>query len=249
MKFEVDKKRWDKAQELELEDWKNNDIEKLELTEIKKKYSKILSEISQKLNLNKNWRILDIGCGPTCISQFFPDAQKMGIDPLAKELKIDGKKINDVAISYGRGEEIPFDKSSFDLVICRNVIDHSQNPKIIVTETKRVLKARGYFILACYVYTGFVVFLKRVSEILGVFRNIEHPHAFTDVGLKKLCRNHFSIVCERIIYEGKHSTDFGKAYKIKPDRSIINKLVMFINSYIIGNKWFVREYLLLLKMT
>jgi len=246
MKNKVSRNRWEHAQKLELKDWKKENTVNNEIKELEKKYSLFLKELSRRISFSKNWKILDIGCGPTCVSRFFPEANKMGIDPLSDKLKLSGKKISGVKIVQGRGEELPFKNNEFDLIICRNAIDHSQSPEKIIEESARVLKDNCFFVLACYIYPSFIVFLKNLSEKLSLFRNMEHPSSFTAEDLEKLSLFKYKIIETKIIYEGKHSTDFGKVGHIEPDRSLVNKIVMFLNK-LVGNNWFVREYLLLLK--
>lgn len=246
MKSDVGCERWQVAQTLELKDWEFGGIVENETEEIRIKYSLFLKNLSKRIFFKNSWKVLDVGCGPTCISRFFPKATKIGIDPLAVSLGLHGKMIAGVKIIQGRGEELPFGDKSFNLIICRNVIDHSQWPELVIKEVARVIKPRGFFVLSCYVYPGFIVLLKNLSERFGLLRNLEHPSSFTQEDLKNLSLPFFSIVEKEVIFEGKHSTDFGKVGTVGPDRSLVNKIIMSFNR-LVGNKWFVREYLLLLK--
>lgn len=245
----VSHKRWLLAQKRESDNWKNIEgIVQSETKEIKKKYSGLLKNISKEIGLKVDWTILDLGCGATCISSLFSCKNKFGIDPLSDDLLISNKVIHGVKVEKGRGEEIPFKNNNFNLVICRNVIDHSENPKKIISESKRVLTNNGFFILSCYVYPRFISLVKNIGEIIYPQRNIEHPFTFTMSELERLCVNDFSILKRYVVFEGKHSTDYGKVGIVGEDKSILNKIITDINNKILNNNWFVREYFLLLKV-
>lgn len=247
--MKISGKRWQKAQARELFNWKNfSGIVESETEEINIKYKTVLLKISQEIKFEKSWKVLDLGCGQTCISRFLPPAQKYGVDPLAKELKTSGRRMGGVLVKQGRGEELPFSDKMFDLVICRNVLDHTNIPVKVVKETRRVIKKHGYFILACYVHPKFIDFLKKVGEYSLLWKNIEHPFSFTTEELRSIFLGSFKILKEVIIFEGKNSTDYGKVCILEKDRSLINKTVLFLNKQVFKNNWFVREYLFLLRV-
>ncbi len=45
------------------------------------------------------------------------------------------------------GEKLPFDSERFDVVVCYNVLDHTQHPYSILREVKRILRPGAYFLL------------------------------------------------------------------------------------------------------
>ena len=61
-------------------------------------------------------------------------------------LSIVKKKCNSQRV-IGSILDIPFDKNTFDYVICTEVIEHTVNPKQAVKELSRVLKPGGILIL------------------------------------------------------------------------------------------------------
>lgn len=246
----ISENRWQRAQAKELYNWKNlPGIIENETEEIKRKYKNKLLNIARNIGFKNSWKVLDLGCGQTCISRFLPRAEKYGIEPLAKELKIDKTRIGGVLIKQGRGEELPFGDQKFDLIICRNVLDHTKNPEKIIKETRRVIKINGYFILACYVHPKFVDFLKKIGEFSLLWRNIEHPFSFTVEELRNIVSKNFMIKEEIIIFEGKNTTDYGKVFQLEENHLLINKIVLFLNRRIFKNNWFVREYLFLLRVS
>lgn len=235
------------AQQAEERGWKVQNVNELELEEIKKKYKVLLEKISRDIDFDKKWRVLDLGCGPTCISRFLPPADKRGLDPLAGRLGLEGKKISGIKIISGRGEEIPFENNTFQFVLCRNVIDHAENPKKLISEVKRVLSRNGYFILACYVYSRPIAIAKFLSEKTPFLRNVEHPHTFTAMGLERIIRKDFEIVSKYDVYTGYHPNDYGKVNEKKSHLNFLQKLVIFFNYKIFKSKWFLKECCLVLR--
>lgn len=90
----------------------------------------------------KNQRVLDVGCGIQPYRHLFQD-KYVGID-------IEGgghKDLRKKADLYFNGENIPFPKESFDLVLCTQVLEHSYNFDKLLTEIHRVLKRDGYLLI------------------------------------------------------------------------------------------------------
>jgi len=240
-------RRWKQAQKFEFESWANSpNIALKEWQEIKKKYNKYFRILSKKLEVSDRTKILDIGCGPTCIIGLFDKGKKFGIEPLAKELKLP-ENIEEVQIFSGKGENLPFKESFFDLVVCRNVIDHTDRPSKVIKEVRRVLKNNGHFLLASYVYAPFIVLVKQLSEMVPQLRNVGHPHTFSLKSLEKLVTNDFIIVERKIIHAGFHPNDYAKVDEKTGSLSLLQRMILFINFKILRQSWFLKEYCLLLK--
>lgn len=58
-----------------------------------------------------------------------------------------------IQIHQSQGEQTPFLDASFDLVLCSNVLDHVQDPAIVLNEVYRVLRPGGYFYLRVDVFS------------------------------------------------------------------------------------------------
>ena len=91
-------------------------------------------------------KILDVGAGESPWREWLPDcttyngldldsADKFGMTAARKE------------IIYYDGKIIPFDASSFDIVLCVEVLEHVEDPVAFVNEIVRVLKSKGRLIL------------------------------------------------------------------------------------------------------
>tara|TARA_Y100001958_G_C21138059_1_gene477508 strand:+ start:279 stop:887 length:609 start_codon:yes stop_codon:yes gene_type:complete len=89
--------------------------------------------IQSVLSDNKNWKILDIGCGYSAneyanticdiqdLSEFYKDKNFIRLE----------------------GESLPFENNQFDFVIASHVIEHVNNFKNFISELERVSK-KGY---------------------------------------------------------------------------------------------------------
>jgi SAM-dependent methyltransferase len=94
--------------------------------------------------IDANARVLEVGCGAHGLIFYFDALDKVGVDPLADEYRAlfpawQGRATTIAAY----GEQLPFDDSSFDIVLCDNVVDHAESPRRIAEEIARVLKPGG----------------------------------------------------------------------------------------------------------
>jgi SAM-dependent methyltransferase len=89
-------------------------------------------------------RVLEVGSGAHGLVFYFGTTRGVGCDPLACEyaalFPAWQRRAQTVAAA---GERLPFADSSFDLVLCDNVVDHAEGPSQIVRETARVLAPGG----------------------------------------------------------------------------------------------------------
>lgn len=239
------KERWQIAQKFEYQEWAfDRDSIANEFEEARRKYQRVLGDIEDKYGFHNGWNILDIGCGPTVVGRLFAKGNLIGIDPLADELNIQ-KLYPDIKIIEGRGEELPFEDESFDVVFCRNAIDHAQSPKRIVSEACRVLKEDGLFLLACYVYTPPIAVLKFLSDRTGIQKNVGHPFTFTPQSFRNIVADKFVVEEEVLVHEGMGPHDYGKIDEPATHWSVFYDISLFLNFKVFRQKWFVREPLLI----
>lgn len=244
MKKRIEIARWQAAQKFEFNDWANMpNIVSDEWKELVNKYSKLFPQIAKSVGLKSSDLVLDVGCGPTVPARLLGKGKITGIEPLADKLKISGRKyLPGINIINSKAEIMPFRDHAFQFVVCRNVIDHTQDPKVIVREVKRVLRKSGHFLLISYTYSPFITFVKNTSERLGLFRNLGHPFTFTPKMLDQLVRPEFEIKQRYTIHTGRDSTDYGKVGEAIVDNSLLHKALIFINNNILGSTWFLKEY-------
>jgi SAM-dependent methyltransferase len=94
------------------------------------------------------WRVLDLGCGAGGSVDVFrardPNVQWVGIDvpgsPEARE-----RTRRDARFETFDGVAMPFEEGAFDLVYCKQVLEHVREPEPLLAEVRRVLTPGGWF--------------------------------------------------------------------------------------------------------
>jgi ubiquinone/menaquinone biosynthesis C-methylase UbiE len=86
--------------------------------------------------IERNSRILDLGCGSAVVSKAFQDffqADVIGVDVLDRRICLIPFKIID-------GRNLPFSNKSFDTVLIAYVLHHSEDPVSLLKEAERVTR-------------------------------------------------------------------------------------------------------------
>lgn len=109
-----------------------------ELHELEQK--KKLEIVKTELDINKETKLLDVGCG-TGISCMF-ECDVTGIDPSEELLKIAEKKFPGVQFMQECAEELPFEDKSFDVVISLTAMQNFKDIARGISEIKRVGKKK-----------------------------------------------------------------------------------------------------------
>jgi len=223
--------RWNTAQNSEEEYWSDYTTESL-LEESAGRYPKkakiLLKEWSAHITVINNTKILQIGCGPEDVINYFQIGELYSIDPLAEFYKRKfNLDYNNSNIKQARGEEIPFPDKCFDIVILINVLDHTEIPDKVISEANRVLKDNGIFHFENYIYQKkFIQLAKTWGKIKETFTrdifNIHHPFMFTVQDVKRIVSKKFTIIQEDVgrdigIYENLE--EFDKVLKSFSDKA------------------------------
>ncbi len=114
--------------------------------------------------------ILDVGCGtgPTLelLAKEFPEREFNGLDLTPKMIEVaKAKKLPNSNFVVGDSENMPFESSSFDALICANSFHHYPNPERFLAEAERVLRPGGYLILRDYTSNNFFVWVANHLEM------------------------------------------------------------------------------------
>ena len=103
-------------------------------------------------------KVLQIGAGPNDVIDYWSNAERHALDPLAEEYRREFADLCDMAVNYvaGVGENIPFADDSFDVIVIRNALDHVEDPYKVLAECYRTLKPTGalYVWTYCYSWRG-----------------------------------------------------------------------------------------------
>lgn len=246
---EKKQKRWELAIKFEGSEWKSSPkVFEEEFEESRQKFGAYFKEAESLLGVQENWKILDVGCNATCLSGMIEKGLHYGIDPLADELNIQ-ERVPNFEIKNATGEKIPYPNEYFNLVVCVNVIDHTCDPTKVIEEINRVIGKEGYLIISVYIYNSFICLMRRLAEKVPGLRNVGHPHTFSQKDFEKLVGKYFKIMSSTVIYEGNGPLNFGKVQQMDTKLPPIQAFVSFINSKILGYKWFVREQCLICRKT
>ena len=125
--------------------------------------------ILENTSFGENDWLLDVGCGTGVSTELFK-CNKIGIDPSEKLIS---QAVTRIPAIIGKGEELPFNDNSFDVVICITAIHNFEDYKKGISEMKRVSKESGQIIITLLKksekYTGIKEYigkeLKVVKEI------------------------------------------------------------------------------------
>jgi SAM-dependent methyltransferase len=130
-------------------------------------------------------KVLEVGVSMYAAIHNLADspALKVGIDPLAGFYNPMYPK--STLHVQGRGEELPFISGNFDVVLCLNVLDHTEKPDLVVKEIKRCLEPNGLLLFSVNTF-GLPKFLR--TNLLKKF-DPSHPHHFNSKEVEKLLLN------------------------------------------------------------
>ncbi len=98
-------------------------------------------------------QVLDLGCGDGYIARELAHrgAQVSGIDGAGAMIAVAKAKTHGHQIAYRVGDitkELPYEKDSFDLVICNMVLHDLENISMTVSEVARILRDKGKFVFS-----------------------------------------------------------------------------------------------------
>jgi SAM-dependent methyltransferase len=94
-------------------------------------------------------RVLDLGCGEGDSVDLFraadPEVRWVGVD-IDDSAEARARRRDDAEFHSFDGESLPFADASFDLVWCKQVLEHVRRPEPLLAEVARVLSPGGSFV-------------------------------------------------------------------------------------------------------
>lgn len=111
---------------------------------MRRRAERVRARLEEFRPLAPDARVLEVGSGAHGLIFYFGAARGVGCDPLAAHYAelFPAWQARARTIA-ARGEELPFETGSFDVVLCDNVVDHAEGPSRIVAELARVLAPGG----------------------------------------------------------------------------------------------------------
>jgi SAM-dependent methyltransferase len=99
------------------------------------------------LNIKKNGKVLDFGCGNyrelDFLAKFRPDLELYGVDIETPNIKRDKIRFKHILPD----QKLPFKDNTFDFVGSFHVFEHLDNPFFYIKELQRVLKPGGKILI------------------------------------------------------------------------------------------------------
>lgn len=131
----------------------------------------------ETIRLQPNLKVLDIGCGLgfpliEIAERLGTSSQIFGIDPWASAAervrrKLATHKIENVEITVGAAEALPYDDGFFDLLVSNNGLNNVQNADQAFAECGRVCKSNAQLVLTFNLPNSMWQFYELFEELLG----------------------------------------------------------------------------------
>ena len=147
----VGKQRWNSAQKYFAASLGLNQAEHVNIIRMvrraKRRYMPYIRPVTEHLNADS--KILEMGCGPTCVAQFITEGKHTYMDPLLDDYRRawPGSLPKGNFIT-GMAERSQLSDAYFDRILCIRTISHTQNPELVMHEVERLLKTDGIFIMS-----------------------------------------------------------------------------------------------------
>lgn len=146
----------------ELAEWNDEMVKRYHQEETPFKSKNPILRILEKMRLkkmirlariNKNDKILDMGCGEGYLISLLPDGifSIVGIDISRTALSQAEKLLKNkkgVALGFGNAYKLSYAEKSFDKIICSEVLEHIPEPRKVMVEICRLLKDDGLAIIS-----------------------------------------------------------------------------------------------------
>ena len=189
--------------------------------------------IDSQLNLNPDWKILDIGCGYTAHEKATVICDIQDLSSFYKNKKF--IKLNN--------KNLPFKDKEFDFVIASHVIEHVEDVEYFISELQRI-SSKGYIELPTILEDNLVFENKNdhlwhmefddVNNHLLISKRVQYLEPVLTVSIAKKLSKYFrqSLILElfwenSIEYQIKKNSDinFDKISRLKLFKKFISKIL------------------------
>lgn len=151
-------------------------------------------------------KILDIGCGGGFLTNYLAKEGHTvsGVDLSEKSLEMAREKDETRSVNYVRASayDLPFPEKSFDVVCAMDLLEHVEEPAVVVREAARLLKKDGLFFFHTF-NRNWLSYLMVIKGVDWCFYNAPsqmHVYALfiKPEELQEMCANHLLKVEEII---------------------------------------------------
>lgn len=152
---------------------------------IQRRYHFISGSIAKYMESSreKPLRALDAGCGDGVQLQGFfqfPEMETCGMDYNSVRTERAKEKFPTVNIVCGDLLRIPFKKSSFDIVLCSQVIEHIHQDDLLLQEFAKVIKSEGVLILGTPNEGCLIARLRNYIFERRILKSTDHVHCYKE---------------------------------------------------------------------
>jgi 2-polyprenyl-6-hydroxyphenyl methylase/3-demethylubiquinone-9 3-methyltransferase len=148
--------------------------------------------------IGENKTVLDIGCGAGMLTNAFSKEGHTvhGIDlsPSSLEVAIKHDETKKVSYQVANAYAIPYEKETFDVVCAMDVLEHVEEPSLLISEASRVLKPEGLFFFHTFNrnFLSYMLIIKGVEWCVpNAPKNMHvYPLFIKPDELKELCEAH-----------------------------------------------------------
>mgnify|MGYP001558099494 CR=1 FL=1 len=93
--------------------------------------------------------ILEIGCGAGNVVEHLREAKCFGVDLSFRMVARSRERLkNRISVLQADGQRLPFSSNTFDGVLCTEVLEHVENPELVLDEIHRVAKPQARIALS-----------------------------------------------------------------------------------------------------
>lgn len=190
----VSKQRWTIFQKREMQFWKHPDALRTRQVFCKRYYLPVLQAAKCSLD---DANILEIGCGPICVTQYVNGTKHSYLDPLLDYYRRQFPNVmpEDAMYVTTMAEKAVLDEISFDLVACLNTLSDVHNPELVLNKVERVLKQDGVFVVSIDIWPSWLarahLLLSRLAPTLPRFNRL---YSYTYQGFYHTLKRHFDVV-------------------------------------------------------
>jgi len=154
----------------------------------------IKSKIFEMGILDKNYTVMDIGCGDGYISRAVARSVNnvIAVD-ISREMlksleeKAKGSGIENIQTIESDGQDVPVEDGSIDIIFASMYLHHIEEPDIAVKEMRRLLKPGGMVFLADFHEHNNTELIEKMHDLWPGFKTETLKKLFKKNGFKNIC--------------------------------------------------------------